>query len=674
VVTAGGNVDLILMDIDLGGGLDGTEAAREILKHRDLPIVFLSSHTEADFLRKADEITSYGYVVKTSGFAVLDGWIRMALRLFGAKRRIEQERLHLEEVEDQFLRAMESIPDGLWDLDFVTGRKFCNPAFYRLFGLDPEESTVHEFNAFEFIHPEDVERVREDYEACCAGKRASAALEFRIPTKDGLQKWIACRVRAIDRSGGRGARRLIGVLVDITERKNSELKYRTLFESNVDGLVEVDAEGHIVDCNQAFEQLSGYSAPELRSRKIGELTAGPGQWEVGENPDAAFWPSGEADVAETMLTRKNGIPVHVERRIIRLHADDLEREGTWFIVRDISARKASEGQLNRSREYYFGLMNALGDGIVQFDGDSKVAYANPAAERLLGLPRGALVGRRIIEFFNAEGKEFFKSNAALRVKPGESATMLLHGLRSDGELRLFSCNVSPLYNSLDEWIGDSAVFRDVTEQARAESNLRDAAERERTLQKELEHRVKNSLSIIGSLMALATQSVKDDTSRKLLEDTQSRIMSMSAIYEQLYLGGNVDTIDFGAYVQRLGKSIFETFAVRSTEVALHTELDAIELETARAIPLGLIMNELLTNALKYAFAGRTKGTIWILLKSTPDAVSMTVSDDGIGMDPHVLETASSMGAIVVRQLAKQIGGILSVQSTQGTAVTIRLTK
>jgi two-component sensor histidine kinase len=216
----------------------------------------------------------------------------------------------------------------------------------------------------------------------------------------------------------------------------------------------------------------------------------------------------------------------------------------------------------------------------------------------------------------------------------------------------------------------SQVARSI-ERKRTEEALRDLVRQKEILMKELQHRVKNSLAIVSSLLGLEMDDLADAKSRAVFVNARSRIRSIGSLYERLYLASDIDNVDLGAYIRELAESLFKTFAPGN--VRLTTRLDEVRLDTKRAAPLGLILNELVTNALKYAYPGGAKGEVCVGLEKSADTVTLSVADDGVGLpDGFDPETSGGMGTSLVRMLAGEIDGTLSYEGRKGTRVSIRL--
>jgi two-component sensor histidine kinase len=189
------------------------------------------------------------------------------------------------------------------------------------------------------------------------------------------------------------------------------------------------------------------------------------------------------------------------------------------------------------------------------------------------------------------------------------------------------------------------------------------------LLKEIHHRVKNNLQIISSLLNLQTDHVRDTGTLRALRDSQARVRSMALIHEKLYQSKSLAKINFGEYVQSLAKDLFRSYQRSLGDIKLNIQVDEVPLDLDYAVPCGLILNELMTNALKYAFPNGRNGTIQVELRAGPDHnLSLRVADDGVGLPPGLdLLNRKSLGLQLVNSLVVQVEGKLEVESTAGTA-------
>jgi PAS domain S-box-containing protein len=219
-------IDLVLMDINLGSGMDGTRAAEFILRHREIPLIFLSSHTEREVVEKTEGITSYGYIVKNSGEVVLIASIKMAFRLFEARMKEREKDAALRKSEERFALAMEAARDGLWDWDVAGGGVYYSPGYARMLAYAPEEIPADRGFWMGLIHPDDRDAALKANNDCVENVRDDFSIEFRMRARNGEWRWILGRGKAVARDGNGRAVRMVGTHVDITLLKTIEMALR----------------------------------------------------------------------------------------------------------------------------------------------------------------------------------------------------------------------------------------------------------------------------------------------------------------------------------------------------------------------------------------------------------------------------------------------------------------
>lgn len=213
------------------------------------------------------------------------------------------------------------------------------------------------------------------------------------------------------------------------------------------------------------------------------------------------------------------------------------------------------------------------------------------------------------------------------------------------------------------------------ERRRDEELIRKSLREKEVLLREIHHRVKNNMQVISSMLGLQSRYVKDEESLKIFEDGRNRIRSMALIHEMLYLSEDFARIDFDAYVKTLAASLFNLYDVSSERVRLTTDVEEAGFGLDRAVPCGLIINELLTNALKYAFPGDRSGEITVGVHFRDGAVELSVGDDGVGLPKGLdFRKTETLGLQLVTNLVKQLQGDILLDRTGGTRFVISLKK
>jgi two-component sensor histidine kinase/CheY-like chemotaxis protein len=212
--------------------------------------------------------------------------------------------------------------------------------------------------------------------------------------------------------------------------------------------------------------------------------------------------------------------------------------------------------------------------------------------------------------------------------------------------------------------------RDVTEQRRAQEQLLLSLKEKEIMLKEIHHRVKNNLQIVSSLLSLQAPTLTDPRAIDLFRDSQNRIRSMSLVHENLYQSENLAKVDFKEYLRNVTADLMRMYNVNGVSITVESESVHLEIDTA--VPVGLIVNELISNAFKHAFKGRNGGHVRVVLRNKPDSfVEIVIADDGVGFPEGFMPAkADSMGMHLIEGLTRQIDGTLQFQRGDGSTIVL----
>lgn len=320
------------------------------------------------------------------------------------------------------------------------------------------------------------------------------------------------------------------------------------------------------------------------------------------------------------------------------------------------------------------LLETIREGLLVLDPDLTIRFANRAfCEKFSVMPEHT-VGRKLYELGNEEW-DIPKLRSALEtIISGESSFEgfeVEQYLPSIGQ-RVMCLNARKVYQPGNKIQQILLAIEDVTERVRLEREHAIASERIGVLLQELTHRIKNSLQIIGSMVSLEARNQKSGESKAALERVSHRIAALGRLYSVLGETNSVEAVDAASYLEALCRDLIESVQKENgTSIALKTDIARESLPVDRAIPLGLIVNELVTNAVKYAFLGEQKGKIDVTLKRFAGELRLTVADDGQGADPQRAD--SGLGSRLVDSFARQLGGHVERESnSQGTTVCLIL--
>jgi len=225
----------------------------------------------------------------------------------------------------------------------------------------------------------------------------------------------------------------------------------------------------------------------------------------------------------------------------------------------------------------------------------------------------------------------------------------------------------PMYSSGNKVYEMSCMAHDITDKKTIENQMRESIREKEVLLQEVHHRVKNNLQVISSILNLQSSYVKDEKSLSILRESQNRIKSMSFIHESLYQTRDFSKIEFTGYIRSLVTNLIHTYHIRNSEIELKTDFEKNFLELDQAIPCGLIVNELVSNSIKYAFQGRKKGEIFISFRKEKGQFLLRMADDGVGLPSHIDYTnTETLGLQLVNTLVDQLDARISVDNEGGT--------
>jgi signal transduction histidine kinase len=259
---------------------------------------------------------------------------------------------------------------------------------------------------------------------------------------------------------------------------------------------------------------------------------------------------------------------------------------------------------------------------------------------------------------------------AMRSDPAlESIPIILLSARAGEESRIAGLRIGADDYLIKPFSAEEVLARIElhVKKARVEADLRESLSRQRALMKEVHHRVKNNLEVVNSLLMLQSDFAGDARVTTVLVETANRVRVIADVHRLLYAAPNLDEVNLAAFVERLADSLFAFYSGASARVRLELKTEPVSMDIQRAVPIGLILNELFSNALKHAFPGSRQGTIRVCV----DRTGFEFSDDGIGLPPSLdLKESPSLGLQLVHILVEQVGGTLSIQSGRGTRIRV----
>jgi PAS domain S-box-containing protein len=458
-----------------------------------------------------------------------------------------------------------------------------------------------------------------------------------------------------------------------TEEVNqkSEEKFEILLENAPIGIYYNDFSGRFLYGNSQAEEIIGYKKEELIGKNFLKLKILPvGQIRKAAKLLALNRMGRSTGPDEFTLNRKDGSKRHVEIKTQLIVIDG--KKVVMGLVQDVSDRNRMEMKLKESEQRYRSLFEGSPDAVFLADPKTgTILDANPAATHLLMRSKNEIVGMHQSELHPPRLDAYVKEKFELHVSQTGAPTAVESAvLRSDGEEVPVEVLAQKTIIAGKPVL--QGIFRNIKERKRAEEQITSSLREKEVLLRELHHRVKNNVQVMASLLRLQTKHIKHEKMQEMVQSYLGRIQSMGIIHEKLYQSEDLARINLSHYIHSLATHLFHTYGVSVNAVKLRVEMEDVYLDINRAIPLGLIINEIVSNSLKHGFPDSRLGEIFISLQSTDEGKAvLKIKDTGIGIPREMnLKNPQSLGLQLVNDLVNQIGGHSELTRGKGTVFTI----
>ncbi|OPY25406.1 MAG: cyclic-di-GMP phosphodiesterase [Methanocella sp. PtaU1.Bin125] len=639
----------------------------------------------------------------------------------------EQLNRQLSESLDGYRAIFDTTGDGMVVQDASTGQVLdSNEAWTRLSGYNRDESRALSLSRLGTGEPDYTEEeVREHIRK--AMEEGPQLFEWQIRRKDGGITLAEVSLKKVNMNGDG---RVMAVIRDIGERKKTEatlrldeqrlvalLSLNQMTEADLQEITDFALEegvrltrsriGYLAFMNEDETVLTMHSwsrsamaecAVLNRTKEYPIVTTGlwgeavrqrrpvitndyatPGAWKRGCPP------------GHVPIRRHMNVPVFDGSRIVAVAGVGNKEEeydesdvrqltllmqGMWRLIqrkRDLTALRESEAK--------FRVLAETTPSIIVIMNREGMVYANPAAEKATGYSREELMAMGPTKSYAMIAPDYHNSEALKdmmgRMSAGETVRYEMKVKTRSGEERWLDAAAGLLQFREDNAVLVTAF--DVTARRMADEKLRASLHEKEMLLKEIHHRVKNNLQVVSSMLSLQSMNF-DPGMSGIFRESQDRIRSMALIHEKLYQSSDLSRIDFGEYVQSLTAYLMRSYS--SCDHTIKLNIDVVDtngvgnilLGIDLAIPCGLIINELVSNALKYAFPGGRPGTITVSMRRDGRQYTLVVGDDGVGMPLDLdYRKTGSLGLQLVDTLNEQLEGSISMSRTAGTWFTIKFT-
>jgi PAS domain S-box-containing protein len=611
----------------------------------------------------------------------------------------------LIEFHTQLTTLLQAIPDIVYFKDDQGRNLVINKAFEKMVGLPADK--IQGRTDFEIFPPELAEECRQ---SDMAVRRARTTIRLEESVSAGTKsetRYETLKAPILDATGNFVG--LVGVSRDVTEQKHNEkirssilsIAQAALSSESIDtflGSVH-DIIAELMPAKNfyvaVYDETSGLlsfpyfvdefdSAPEPRPLRKGLTeyvlrTAQP----LLATPEvfAALEAGGEVESIGAPSIDWLGVPLAIGKRtfgvlVVQSYTPgiryrEVEKEILRFVSGQVamSLRRRRQDEESREREQFLsGVLNSIQDGISILDTDYTIVRVNRTMEQWYA-HAAPLPGKKCYEAYHlrAEPCAICPTRTTLSGKQAahEVVPLVGPGGSVSGWLDLFS------YPFIDQQTGQMKgvieYVRDITDRKQAEDKLQSSLLEKEVLLREIHHRVKNNLQVIQSLISLQSRQIKDGQALEMYKESQRRIHSMALIHERLYQSANLSRIEFAEYLRSLVVHLFHSLVPSTGRLDMKMDLEPVELNVNIAIPCGLIVSELVSNALKHAFPGERSGRVTVSLhRGDNSTVRLGVKDDGIGLpEDFDARLGESLGMQIVMTLVSQIEGHLRIGRAGG---------
>jgi len=658
-VKADPQITLVLMDIDLGKGMDGTVAAQEILRTCDIPIVFLTSHTEKEYVDRVEKITGYGYILKNSGEMVLIRSINMAYKLYEAHQGLKERELRYESL-------FNSAYDAILILDTHTITE-CNYSAVKIFGCSSKAELIGH-SPWEFS-PEQQDDGRSSH------SQAAQLIETALQGEPQHFNWTHRRrdkstfnakvtLTPLKLEGGTYVQANLRDIYDGAEIERQIEESKAVLKSflnQIPGAAYVkDAENRIVFCNKLFASILKFSPEDLEGKNVG--SAFPQATEARyKEENRAVLESGR------ILQSESEFPINGENTYWLTYKFPLKFGGRTMVGAisiDLTAQKQMERKFRAIADYTFDWEDWIGTR-------GELIWVNPAVEHITGYTPEECYRMQDYPHSLIHPEDRSTSMQELQEGLARETSCKDRELRcicKNGSVKWISMSWQPIYNDEGRHIGTRSSMRDITEKKATEEELTRTLQQRELLLRELNHRVKNNLAMVSSLLSLKDSALGDAVD---LSDLKYRIDTIRIIHEKLNYSDSYSTVNLHDYLQDILESIFSSITEQAVEILNHVE--EIDISTKIAIPVGLITNEIATNAMKYGFLDGEQPvfTVEFYREKSENRYTLRLANSGLPFPEEIdIDNSETLGLKLVSTLALQLEGKIQITRSPHPVFTI----
>ena len=664
-------------DIDSGNTGDLTKVLKELVHPEDYHKVvdqihelLKTSKSSPSELRIINSANQTRYIRFESEIILDDN--QKPVKVYGVHYDITesiQARQEKVETEEQFKLFMNHFPGAAFIKDKNNMLVYCNNYFASFINKTPEELIGHDIS--QLIPDENESQFLIENREVIEQRRVME-MEHTYPGPDGPTFWMTFKFPIIktDQSVMVGS-----ISFDMTTSKNAQIKLAES-ESRLQSIFRVSPVGIglvsnriLLQVNNRVCEMTGYSQNELigKNSRIFYANQEDFDWVCKVNLEQTLEKG--TGMVETVWQRKDGTLIDVLLSTTPLNFEDYTT-GVTFTALDITERKKAERELSDSQRQLFTLFNNLPGLAYRCKNDEfwTMEFISSGCEKLTGyMPQDFINNAKLsyADIIHPDDQENVDKTVQEAVKRNDHFELEYRIITADNQIKNVLERGIGIFSKEGHLLHLEGFISDITARKQAQLQLQNELMEKEVLLKEVHHRVKNNLQIIISLLNMQSNQNEDPYIKDAFSECISRIHSMSLVHEKMYRSTSFAKIDFKEYISSISKQIFNSNKV-SSKIKYQLQLEDIYLELNKAIPCGLVLNELITNAFKHAFPGEKEGKLLIKINQDKEKnCIITIKDNGIGIPPAIdYQSSESMGFILIRVLTKQLDGHLQLKSSK----------
>ena len=580
---------------------------------------------------------------------------------------------------EMFQKVVDSIPQFIAWKDRKSVFLGCNGNYAKLVGLPDTKSIIGKTDWDLPWKKEETEHFLEDDKSVMdMDTPRYHILEAALDVDGNIRILDTNKIPLHDITGN-----VYGVLVafeDIAERKENE---RLLFENKnmlrhiLDTIPQSvfwkDMDSKYLGCNRVFAKTVGFDSPEdIIGKSDFEIPSSimNADHYIADDKYVISTKSAKIHIIEQIgIIDENRIWIDTTK--VPLLDERQEVYGILGVFDDFTERKLVEDSLKRSEEQHRALIENSHDIIYTLSVDGIFTFVSPSWTVLLGHQTNEVQGKQFSDFVHPDDVNLCYAGIQKAIETNKRQTVSAYRVRHiDGRWRWHTSSAVPFMDKSGKLMGFEGTSRDITSQKRADTKIKALLAEKELLLKEVHHRMKNSMNTISSLLSLQAQALVDPSAKTALEETRSRVQSMGILYDKLYRSADFSELSVKDYVPTLIDEIISNLP-NNKMVKVEKYIEDFSLDAKRLQPLGIIINELLTNIMKYAFNGKESGLIAVSATNIKDHITFSVQDDGNGMPESVsFENSTGFGLQLVQALTQQLEGTIRIERENGTKLII----